>query len=63
MTRRKVNYKVRYTGEETIDLKPDKIYECIAEVYDENNELHDLAVIDDSQEDYLYDPDSFELIE
>lgn len=63
MERRKVNYKVIYKGEETDDLIPGKIYNCIAEVYDEENQLHDLAVIDESEEDYLYEPEDFEKVE
>lgn len=58
MVRRKVNYKVIYQGEETIDLEPGTTYECVAEVYD-GAKLHDLAVIDGSGEDYLYEPDVF----
>jgi hypothetical protein len=63
MERRKVNYKVIYKGEETDDSITGKVYECIAEVYDEENQLHDLAVIDESEEDYLYDPEDFEKAE
>lgn len=65
MVRRKTNYRVMYNGEETIDLKPGKVYQCIAEVYDEenNNELNDLAIVDESGEDYLYDPEDFEKVE
>lgn len=63
MERRKVNYKVIYKGEETDDIITGKVYECIAEVYDEENQLHDLAVIDESEEDYLYDPEDFEKAE
>ena len=62
MERRKVNYKVKYIGEEMDDLITGKIYDCIAEVYDEDNQLHDLAVIDESEEDYLYDPEDFEKV-
>ena len=64
MIRRKTNYKVKYLGEETIDLKPGEIYQCTAEVFDDdnNNELHDLAIIDDSGEDYLYDPEEFKRV-
>ncbi len=60
MERRKVDYEVIYRGEETVDLEPGKKYKCVAEVYDEDNKLHDLAVIDESDEDYLYDPEDFE---
>ena len=60
MERRKVDYLVIYRGEETIDLEPGKAYRCIGEVYDEDGNLHDYAVIDDSEEDYLYSPDLFD---
>lgn len=62
MERRKVNYKVIYKGEETDELIPGKIYNCTAEVYDEENQLHDLAIVDESEEDYLYDPEDFEKV-
>ena len=31
-------------------------------VYDENNQLHDLAIIDESGEDYLYSPGDFDVL-
>ena len=62
MTRKYVNYNVIYKGLETIDLEPGKVYKCVAEVYDENNQLHDLAIIDESGEDYLYSPDDFDVL-
>ena len=62
MKRIKVNYNVIYKGLATIDLDPEKAYKCVAEVYDENNKLHDLAIIDESGEDYLYSPDDFEIL-
>ena len=62
MERRKVDYEVIYRGEETDDLEPGKKYKCVAEVYDEDYKLHDLAVIDESEEDYLYDPEDFEKV-
>ena len=62
MERRKIDYNVIYKGLETIDLEPLKVYKCVAEVYDENNKLHDLAIIDESGEDYLYSPDDFEVL-
>ncbi len=61
MERRTVNYEVIYMGEETTDLEPGKKYKCVAELY-ENGNLHDLAVIDDSEEDYLYNPEDFKKI-
>lgn len=63
MVRRKVNFKAIYKGEETIDLEPGKVYTCVAEVYDDKNQLHDYAIVDDSGEDYLYDPSEFEKVE
>ncbi len=58
MERIEVDYEVIYTGEETTDLEPGQKYRCVGEVY-ENGKLHDLAVIDESEEDYLYDPEDF----
>lgn len=62
MDRIKVNYTVIYKGDETLDLTPGEKYECIGEVYTKDGELHDLAIIDESGEDYLYDPDDFEKV-
>ena len=62
MERRKIKYKVIYRGAETDELITGKVYDCVAEVYDEDNKLHDLAVIDESDEDYLYDPEDFERV-
>ena len=56
----RVDYLVKYTGVSNPDIKNDKVYKCIAEWYDEKNQLHDLAVVDDSGEDYLYSPKVFE---
>ena len=56
----RVNYLVKYTGVSNPDIKNGKVYKCIAEWYDEKNQLHDLAVVDDSGEDYLYSPKAFE---
>lgn len=56
-----VKYQVKYIGEETADLTPGSIYKCIAECY-WNNNLHDIKVIDESEEDYLYSPEDFEKI-
>lgn len=64
MERRKVTYEVIYNGKaepKTVDIIPGKRYKCIAEVYDGKN-LHDLAIIDESEEDYLYDPEDFKKI-
>lgn len=47
----RVDYLVKYTGVSNPDIKNGKVYKCIAEWYDEKNQLHDLAVVDDSGED------------
>ena len=57
-----VKYQVKYIGKETADLTPGKIYNCIAECY-WNNDLHDLRIIDESEEDYLYTPEDFKKVE
>ncbi len=56
-----IKYHVKYTGEETVDLTPGIIYECIAECY-WNDNLHDLRIIDESGEDYLYNPEDFKKV-
>ena len=58
----RVDYLVKYTGVSNPDIENGKVYKCIAEWYDEKNQLHDLAVIDDSGEDYLYSPKVFEKV-
>ncbi len=59
MDRRKVDYFVIYKGSETVGLIPGKKYKCIEEDYDEGK-LFSLAIIDESEEDYMYPPDYFE---
>ena len=56
-----VKYRVKYTGKETVDLEPGEIYDCIAECYFDDV-LHDLRIIDGSEEDYLYSPEDFEKV-
>lgn len=51
-------YRVKYMGEETVDLIPGEIYDCIAECYFDDV-LNDLRIIDGSGEDYLYSPEDF----
>ena len=58
----KVNYFVKYIGKSNPDIKNGEVYQCIGEWYDEKKQLHDLAVIDDSGEDYLYSPKVFERV-
>lgn len=60
MERKTVDYKVKYIGPTYDEIIHGKIYRCIAEWYDENGKLHDLSVIDESREDYLYFPTAFE---
>lgn len=50
--------KVRYLGKtELLSLTNGKVYEVIGE------ESGFIRIVDDSGEDYLYDPDSFEIVE
>lgn len=50
--------KVRYIGENWgISLTKDKIYECLAFEHDF------IRIVDDTDEDYLYDPDLFEILD
>lgn len=50
--------KAKYLGETIVlSLTKGKIYEVIS------SESGFIRIIDDSGEDYLYDPDSFEIIE
>lgn len=63
MVRKEVDYKVKYIGETMDDIENGKIYQCIAEWYDESGKLHDFSVIDDSREDYLYFPEAFEVLQ
>ena len=58
----KVNYFVKYIGKSNSDIENGEVYQCIGEWYDEKKQLHDLAVIDDSGEDYLYSPKVFEKV-
>ena len=50
--------KVRYLGKsEGISLTENKIYESLG------YESGFIRVVDDTDEDYLYDPDKFEVVE
>lgn len=62
MTEKKVDYKVKYLGKDCTDFKHGKIYKCIAEWYDENGKLDTLSIIDETKDDYLYSPVSFEKV-
>ena len=62
MTEKKVNYKVRYTGKNCNDLKTGKVYTCISEWFDKEGRLDTLSIIDETKDDYLYSPKSFEKI-
>lgn len=63
MEEKKVNYKVRYRGDDQLEIKKGKIYTCVAEWYDEDGKLDTLSVIDDTKEDYLYEPILFEKVD
>ena len=56
-----VNYYVKYIGKSDSSIQNGEIYECVAEWY-KNGNLISLAVIDDSEEDYLYSPMAFERV-
>lgn len=62
MTRKPVDYKVRYTGGDMIDITHGHEYRCIAEWYDESGVLDSYSVIDESGEDYIYDFDEIEKV-
>lgn len=50
--------KVKYLGETApLSLTKNKVYEVLSK------EGGFIRIIDDSGEDYLYDPDSFEVVE
>lgn len=55
---RKVDYKVKYIGEEDIDITPGKIYKCVEEAY-LNGELLSLGIIDETKKEYQYSPEAF----
>ena len=49
--------KVKYIGETYDDLTHGKIYECIGQKYSS------YKIIDDSNEDYYYPKEEFEIVE
>ncbi|MBR0317707.1 MAG: hypothetical protein IJQ86_00295 [Spirochaetia bacterium] len=53
--------KVRYIGEEQVDLRPGKIYDCLEIVKDKDIEGH-MRIVDESGEDYYYSPENFEIV-
>lgn len=56
---KKVDYKVKYKGEEDTDIIQGKTYQCIEEAY-LDGELFSLGIIDETGEDYQYNPADFE---
>ena len=58
----KVNYKVKYIGEQTLDLTPGQIYQCIAEITEDFQKGY-LGIIDESGDSYVYSPSMFEKVE
>ena len=49
--------KVKYIGESSVSLTKDKIYEVLS------TEKEWYRIVDDTEEDYLFSPDEFEVIE
>ena len=49
--------KVRYVRERKMDIIPDKIYEVLS------IERGWYRIIDESEEDYLYPPENFEVVD
>lgn len=49
--------RVKYTGESNISLTNNKEYDVVSV----ENEWY--RIVDDTDEDYLFDPDEFEIIE
>lgn len=62
MIEKKVNYKVRYTGGDTPDIKHNGIYICTAEWYDEDGDFDSYSVIDDTGIACIYDWDQIEKV-
>ena len=58
---KQVNYYVKYLGTSDSSIQNGEVYECIAEWY-RDGKLLSLAVIDDTEEDYLYSPKAFEKV-
>lgn len=59
---KRVNYKVKYHGEMTLDLTPNSIYQCIGEVIEDFQQGF-LVIIDESGDSYIYAPKYFEKIQ
>lgn len=49
--------KIKYIGERKVDIIPGKIYEVLS------IEHNWYRIVDESGEDYLYGPSSFEIVE
>ena len=59
---KKADFKVKYIGEETLDLTPGQIYQCVSIVTEEFQKGF-LGVIDESGESYIYSPKLFERVD
>lgn len=62
MVKKKVNYRVRYIKHSWSDLHEGEIYDCVGEWYDEDGRQESLAVIDSSGDEYMFEPQLFEVI-
>ncbi len=49
--------KIKYIGERDVDIIPDKVYEVMSVERDW------YRIVDESDEDYLYPPELFEIVE
>lgn len=62
MRAKRLNKKVRYTGETTLSLDKNGVYLCLGELL-EGPQTGYLIIVDESKEDYVYAPDEFVFIE
>lgn len=60
---KKLNYKARYIGPETLDITPGEIYQVIGEIIEPEGQAGYLGVIDESGDSYVYHPSLFEKVE
>lgn len=49
--------KIKYVGEREVDIIPDKVYDVLS------IERDWYRIVDESEEDYLYPPNLFEIVE
>lgn len=59
---KRLNKKVKFTGETCLSLDHNGIYLCLGKILNEPQKGY-LIIIDESKEDYVYAPDYFEFIE